>query len=186
MGYSKRMLRLTHANNKDLPAVMKLFRRVRASLAEEGNDMWEDGYPDETDFEKDVDGHCLYIAKNGGRVVGSVSVGFDPLADFFPLSKDSRKLLALLDKCSAKEEDNLLLIHRLMVDPMDRRKGVASDLVDYLKGLYPHRLWIFSATPSNAAAISFYEKKGFLNLGPYDFEFGAFSRQILFCSPHTR
>jgi ribosomal protein S18 acetylase RimI-like enzyme len=184
--YIKAMLKLLPGKEKDLPAVLKLFRRVNASLLEEGNDMWSHGYPSEEDFRADLGAGLLYLAKDGGRLVGGVSVSFDPLETFFPESKDHRKRDRLLDKCSALPDDNLLIVHRLMVDPMDRRKGVASSLIDYLKSLYPRRLWIFSVYPTNAKAISFYDKKGFLDMGPYEFEYGDASKQILFCSRHSR
>lgn len=180
------MLKLGLAHEDDLPAVMKLFRRVNASLLFEGNAMWNHGYPLEENFRDDIERKTLYLAREGGRILGSVSVSFDPLEAFFDESHDSKKLNALLDKCAAKEEDSYLIVHRLMVDPMDQRKGVASNLISYLKDLYPHRLWIFCAHPLNTKAIAFYEKKGFYNLGPYDFEYGPESRQILFCSPRDR
>jgi len=180
------MLKLGLAHEDDLPAVMKLFRRVNASLLEEGNTMWNHGYPLEEDFRSDIGRKSLYLAREGGRIKGAVSVSFDPLEAFFDESHDPKKLNALLDKCAAKEEDSYLIVHRLMVDPMDQRKGIASNLVSFLKDLYPHRLWIFCAHPANTKAIAFYEKKGFYNLGPYDFEYGPESRQILFCSPRAR
>lgn len=180
------MLRLSPAKENDLPAVMKLFRRVNASLLYEGNDMWNHGYPDEANFRDDLARKLLYVAKDAGQIAGAVSVSFDPMEAFFDETHDAMKLSALLDKVSAKEDDSLLIVHRLMVDPLMRKRGVASSLIDYLKSLYPHRLWVFCAFPSNEKAISFYEKKGFLNLGPYEFEYGKESVQILFCSPHTR
>ena len=145
------MLKIRPAKDKDLPAIMKLFRRVNASLINDGLQMWNQGYPTEENFKEDLLSKNLYLATEGGRIIGSVSVSFDP-----------------------------------MVDPMDQKKGVAGALISYLKDLYPHRLWIFAVYPLNQKAIAFYEKKGFLNMGRYLFEYGPVSEEILFCSTHTR
>jgi GNAT superfamily N-acetyltransferase len=180
------MLKIRPAKDKDLPAIMKLFRRVNASLLSDGLQMWNQGYPTEDNFKEDLLAKNLYLATEGGRIIGSVSVSFDPMPAFFDETHDPKKLSALLDKVSAKEEDSFLIPHRLMVDPMDQKKGVASTLISYLKDLYPHRLWIFAVYPLNQKAITFYEKKGFLNMGRYLFEYGPVSEEILFCSTHTR
>jgi hypothetical protein len=122
------MLKIRPAKDKDLPAIMKLFRRVNASLLNDNLQMWNQGYPTEEDFKQDLLSKSLYLALEGGRVIGSVSVSFDPMTAFFDDTHDPKKLSALLDKVSAKEEDSFLIPHRLMVDPMDQKKGVASDV----------------------------------------------------------
>jgi GNAT superfamily N-acetyltransferase len=180
------MWHLAKAGPRELPAVMKLFRRVNLSLLDQGIDMWSHGYPDETDFQSDILKGCLYIAKEQGRLLALVAVSFDPLLAFYPETRNPRKRDALLEECGLREDENVLIIHRLMVDPSFERKGLAKALIRYLESLYPHRLWVFCAYPPNHKAIAFYEKMGFLNRGVHDFEYGDYSKQVLFSGRSAR
>jgi GNAT superfamily N-acetyltransferase len=179
MRYSMRMLRFTVAKQQDLPSVMKLFRRVNESLLLQGIDMWNNGYPDEQIFADDISQKHLFIAKDGAIPVTSAAVSFDLKEAFFEETKSEAKVADLLDKVHWKGE-NVLVLHRLMVDPRKQGKGIAVELLRYIETLYPHRLWIFCAYIANPKAVAFYEKHGFVNAGPYLFEYGPYSRQILF------
>jgi GNAT superfamily N-acetyltransferase len=180
------MHHLGFAKESDLPAILKLFRRVNAHLQEENLLMWSHGYPDESDFAEDISNHCLYVLKEGSRVLAMGSVSHDVTADFFPVSHSQRKTQDVLDKISWAGEP-LCLLNRFMVDPAFEGKGVSSELLSYIESLYKGSSWLLAAYSENTRAVRFYEKHGFQNYGIYkDFEWGEVSTQFLIGKKYKR
>lgn len=159
------MLRFKKASQNDLPAVMKLFRRVRASLEIEGLKFYSGPYPSEEDFQSDIDAGLLYIGKHNGMLAAIASVSFSLVDEFFGVSHDERKVLDLLNMTNAKDGEDCLIIHRLMVDPLFRRIGLGKEMLYYLMGLYPHRLTLLVTHDENLPAKSFYLHNGFKYAG---------------------
>jgi ribosomal protein S18 acetylase RimI-like enzyme len=180
------MHKLGLAKLSDLPALMKLFRRVNAELVAAGNLMWTHGYPLESDFKEDIENQCLYVLKEGSRVLAMGAVSHDVTADFFAESHSAAKTTEVLEKVGWAGEP-IAMLHRFMADPAYQGKGVASELLDYLLSRYKGSTWIFAAYPSNLRAIRFYEKHGFTNYGIYkDFEWGPDSVQVLIGKKYKR
>jgi GNAT superfamily N-acetyltransferase len=180
------MHKLIIAKPNDLPAIMKLFRRVNANLISQGNLMWTHDYPLESDFKADIDNECLYLLKEGMRVLAMGAVSHDVTADFFADSRSAKKTTEVLEKVGWAGEP-IAMLHRFMVDPAFEGKGVAAELLDFLLARYKGSTWIFAAYPSNLRAIRFYEKHGFTNYGIYsEFEWGPDSVQNLIGKKYQR
>lgn len=167
------------AQPNDLPSICKLCRRVDEALVKEGNFMWDHGYPAESDFKEDIENERLFVLKEGSRVLASASVSHNLTEDFFPISHSQKKTEDIMEIISY-EGETLCSLHRLMVDPAYWRKGLASELMDFLLKKYPGATWVFASYNGNNKALSFYHKKGFILYGLYsDFEWGNDSVQYL-------
>jgi GNAT superfamily N-acetyltransferase len=174
------------AKEKDLPSVLKLFRRVNAQLSEEGNLMWSHGYPSPEVFQEDIANHRLYLVKEGTRVLAMGAVSHDITDDFFSQSRSQKKTQDVLDLIGWKGEP-ICLLHRFMSDPAFWGKGVAAELWDYLERRYKGSTWVFAAYCRNEKALAFYRKHGFTVHGIYrDFEWGEDSVQILISKKYQK
>ncbi len=60
-----------------------------------------------------------------------------------------------------KKEENEVDIHRLIVDPVHFRKGIAGKLLQELERSHPHSLYKVATAEKNLPAIRFYEKSGY-------------------------
>ena len=164
------MHKLSRASEKDLPAAMKLLRRVVARLEADGNMMWSEGYPEERDFAADIAAQTLFVIKEKGRILASASVSFDVKEEFFAETHSDAKAADLLDK-ARWDGSPILILHRLMVDPAFWGQGLGYEMIAYLKTAYPHRFWIFVAATTDEKAVRFYVKHGFVDHGKYVFEY---------------
>jgi len=166
------MLRLKKASINDLPLIMKLFRRVKMSLEAEGLTFYSGDYPNETDFRDDIEKGTLYIGKQNGMIVAMASVSFSIIDEFYAKSHDEAKVLSLLALTGAKDGEDALIIHRLMVDPIYQRHGLGKEMLQYLESLYPHRLYLLITYKDNTPAVPFYLHNGFTYAGDITPEYG--------------
>ena len=64
-------MRIRHAREEDLPAVLKIYARARAYQIETGNPrQWGDGYPQESLLREDLEKKQLYVCTEKKEIVG--------------------------------------------------------------------------------------------------------------------
>ena len=106
----------------DLPAIMNIIKQAQAGLAAQGIDQWQDGYPDEAAFLRDMDlGYCRVAVEEGesGEQVLGVSA-------FVPTGEPD---YAVIHEGAWLNEGFYMTVHRVAVDSSLRRKGIASFLL---------------------------------------------------------
>ena len=54
-------MRIRPATNEDLPALMALMRRIVPLMLAAGNLQWDDSYPNESVFQRDIDLGQLWV-----------------------------------------------------------------------------------------------------------------------------
>lgn len=107
------------ANMMDLPSVLNLFQKVLPVMNANGNFRWDESYPSDKTFTKDINNHNLFIAREKGEIVGVVVID-----SYFPPEYST---------VDWKSSPNTFTFHRMMVDPDHRGVGVARALFDYLE-----------------------------------------------------
>jgi len=110
------------AERDDLPAIMAIVRQAQASLKEGGVDQWQNGYPTEEVFLKDMSGAHTYVVTDGGTVVAMASVFFNDEPTY--------------DKIYDGEwlsHGAFLVAHRMAVDNSYKRCGVAGFIFDRME-----------------------------------------------------
>lgn len=94
---------------------MALVRRVIPLMQADGNQQWDDEYPDFAAFAHDVELSQLWLAESDGRIAGMAAITTDQPAEYAEAGLDIRELA--------------VVVHRLAVDPEFRGQGVAAALM---------------------------------------------------------
>jgi RimJ/RimL family protein N-acetyltransferase len=171
-GRKIRRLEMRLAKREDLPAVYSLFLMVKKRMEEEGNRTWSHAYPTRGIFREDILDQHLYIHKEAGKIIASISIAFSPLDDFFFQSQSKKKHAQLRQDTGMKENERFLLLHRLMISPAYQGHHLSGEVFSEMEVLYPHSLLVFAVYPDNKHAMAAYEKEGFSHTGIYPFEWG--------------
>jgi ribosomal protein S18 acetylase RimI-like enzyme len=108
-------MRIRLATQYDLPALMALVRRVVPLMLATGNRQWDEGYPNESVFERDIALRQLWVAEAEDSIAGVAALTMDQEPEYAQAEWDM----------NAKA----LVVHRLAVDPAFRGAGVASALM---------------------------------------------------------
>jgi ribosomal protein S18 acetylase RimI-like enzyme len=103
------------ATHDDLPELMKLMRRVVPAMLATGNLQWDDSYPNEAVFQRDIDLAQLWVADAATSIAGIAAVTMDQELDYAQVGWDLNK--------------PAIVVHRLAVDPAFRGAGVATALM---------------------------------------------------------
>ena len=103
------------ATENDLPALMGLVRRVVPLMRAAGNLQWDQNYPNETVFQRDIDLGQLWVAEVDTNIAGVAAVTMDQEPDYAQLGWDI--------------EVPAVVVHRLAVDPAFRGLGAAGALM---------------------------------------------------------
>jgi ribosomal protein S18 acetylase RimI-like enzyme len=103
------------ATDEDLGALMALLRRVVPLMRSAGNLQWDENYPNEAVFQRDIDLKQLWVAEIGPDIAGFAAVTMDQEPDYAQVGWDIN--------------EPAIVVHRLAVDPSFRSTGVASSLM---------------------------------------------------------
>ncbi len=104
------------AVHEDIPALMQLVRRVVPLMRSTGNLQWDENYPDEAVFRRDIDMKQLWIGEIGTEIAGVAALTMDQEPDYTQVGWDINEAA--------------IVVHRLAVDPAFRGAGVASALME--------------------------------------------------------
>lgn len=69
-------MEIRKAKEKDFSAVCKLLQMGRENIKALGIDQWQDGDPSEMDLKNDIENGTLYVADDGGKILGMCFIGF--------------------------------------------------------------------------------------------------------------
>jgi ribosomal protein S18 acetylase RimI-like enzyme len=108
-------MRIRRATLEDLPALMALMRRVVPLMLAAGNLQWDETYPDEAVFQRDIDLRQLWVANAESSIAGIAALTTDQEPDYAQVGWDI--------------DEPAIVVHRLAVDPAFRGVGVAGALM---------------------------------------------------------
>lgn len=108
-------MRIRLATENDLPPLMELVRRVVPLMRAAGNLQWDQNYPNEAVFQRDIDLGQLWIAEVDAGIAGVAAVTMDQEPDYAQVGWDI--------------EEPAIVVHRLAVDPAFRGLGAAGALM---------------------------------------------------------
>ena len=109
-------MQLRPATEEDIPALMALVRRVVPLMIASGNHQWDEHYPNEAVFLRDIALNQLWIAKIDDDIAGVAAITMDQEPEYSQVGWDPN--------------EPSIVIHRLAVDPVFRGAGVASALMN--------------------------------------------------------
>lgn len=94
---------------------MALVRRVVPLMRATGNLQWDDTYPNEAVFQRDIDLNQLWVAVVDGNIAAVAAVTMDQELDYIQVGWNI--------------EEPAIVVHRLAVDPALRGQGAAGALM---------------------------------------------------------
>ena len=108
-------MRIRFATEEDIPALMRLVRRVVPLMRAAGDLQWDENYPDEAVFGRDIDLKQLWIAQIGTEIARVGAITMDQEPDYAQVGWNI--------------EEPAIVVHRIAVDPAFRGAGVATALM---------------------------------------------------------
>ena len=142
---------ITYATFDDLFELDELAEKVITHMKESKIPQWELNYPRYEHFEKDVINKALIIYKDENKIVGCMAI--------LPENDPPYRTIT-----SWKKEYSIV-IHRVLVDPMVQKKGIAKQLLDFAKQYgkqYGYESIKIDTHLDNYKMRRFLEKNGFI------------------------
>jgi len=147
------------AQPSDLPAIMRLLRRVVPLMQAGGNQQWNVDYPHESTFARDIELRQLWVSEiESVAVSGFAAITTDQQSEYADAGLDIR--------------EPAIVVHRLAVDPAQRGAGIATtlmqqaELVARERGVSALRL---DTNTQNFAAQRFFTGLGYVLAGEVSF-----------------
>jgi len=144
----------------DLPALIALVRRVVPLMRATGNLQWDETYPNDAVFQRDIDLDQLWIAEVNLSIAGVAAITMDQEPDYAQVGWDIT--------------EPAIVVHRLAVDPAFRGQGAAGALMQKAEEIAIERgitaLRIDTNT-QNEATQRLFPKLGYLLAGEISLEF---------------
>ncbi|AYA38935.1 GNAT family N-acetyltransferase [Hymenobacter oligotrophus] len=112
---------LRRATTADLPAILRIVRRVVPLMQAAGNFQWEADYPNEAVFRVDIEREQLWVAELEGQVAGVAALTTDQDPEYAQADWDAA--------------EPAVVTHRLAVDPEVQGRGVAAALLQQAEQL---------------------------------------------------
>lgn len=106
----------------DIPAVMAIIREAQASLKALGISQWQNGYPNEAAFQRDIENGISYVWEEQGELVATAAISFQPDPTY-----------AYIYDGAWQTNGAYGVIHRIAVKESCKRGGYAGKLVEYAK-----------------------------------------------------
>ena len=149
---------IRHATIDDIDTILSIVRSAQLSLRDLGIDQWQDGYPRREDIAKDIDAEVGYVAVDDkDRVIGYAAIIYS--------GEEAYSQIRIEDWHTSNE---YVVVHRLCVDGLVRRRGVAISLMEYAmqgaiqRGLDGFRI---DTHQGNIRMLSMLERLGFKYCG---------------------
>ena len=143
-------MRIRLATGEDMPALMGLVRRVVPLMRTEGNLQWDESYPNEAVFLRDIDLGQLWVADAENSMAGLAAITMDQEPDYAQVGWDI--------------SEPAIVVHRLAVDPAFRGAGVAGALMQKAEQVAAERgitVLRVDTNTQNAATQRLFPKLGY-------------------------
>ena len=107
------------ATHDDIEAIMGIVRSAQLALCELGIDQWQDGYPRSENIAEDISQGVGYVVANGNAILAYAAIiltgepAYEQIANKW------------------QTDERYVVVHRLCVDSVARRQGIALQLMQH-------------------------------------------------------
>ena len=105
---------------EDIPEIMTIIRDAQAGMKLLGISQWQNGYPNETSFEKDIAEGISHVYVEDGDIVATAAMFCAPEPDY-----------AKIYEGEWKTKGNYGVVHRIAVKKEAKRAGYAAKMIEY-------------------------------------------------------
>ena len=102
---------------EDIKGIMEILKDTILEMNADNNYQWDENYPQEKDFKKDIEKGDLFISEREGVLLGFVCVNKTEPIEYNGLN------WTLVEEA--------MVVHRMAVNPSFRRKGVGTELMKF-------------------------------------------------------
>ncbi len=148
-------LEIQPAQPTDLQALIQLFHNAKKHLDHQGIFQWTDTYPSKTNIEKDLKDKTLFVLKNQEALLGAVTLNEEQDIEYQSINWKFK---------GAK----ILVIHRLVVDPIHQRQGYAKQLMDFAEDFgreHDYAAIRLDTYTQNKISFGFYKRRNYVLSG---------------------
>ncbi|WP_422082981.1 GNAT family N-acetyltransferase [Ulvibacterium sp.] len=139
----------------EIPEILTITKACAANMVKKGIHQWNEHYPSQNAFEKDIEREELYVLESDNSILGTIVISTLMDEEYVPITW-------------LTSHGNNVYIHRLSIHPRYQGKGYAQRLMDFAEkyarqnGFISVRLDTFSQNRRNQ---KFYETRGYQKLG---------------------
>jgi predicted amidohydrolase/GNAT superfamily N-acetyltransferase len=155
----KEQLIIEKGNSKDLDMLFDIYQKGKADLEQKGIFQWTNNYPTRSIIQSDLEKGVLYVLKNGLEILGAINISEEQEPEYE-------------QETWAFDSTKILVIHRLVVDPVKQRNGYARKLMNFAEGYAVENGYStirLDAYSQNKRVIEFYEKRSYVICGSVNF-----------------
>jgi len=116
-------MNLRKANQSELPVSWEIIQYAIAQRKQDGSDQWQDGYPNETTLQHDLDNGNAYVITEGDTVLAYAAIIFDKEPAYENIEG---KWLTYSDYA---------VVHRVAASKLAKGKAVGMNLFQMIEGL---------------------------------------------------
>lgn len=142
----------------DIPALLDILRACVQAMQAEGNDQWDESYPQRKDFLADIAEETLFVFEQDRSVAGFVCI--------------NRLEPAAYAELSWSLGNDYLVLHRLAVSPLRQKSGIAWELLRFAEDLAREQQILYLKTDTNSMnrkAQGLLKKSGYRYVGEVRF-----------------
>src|SRR5687768_14427363 len=114
---------LRKATQSDLPVIREIIQYAIEQRRLDGSKQWQDGYPNETSIQQDLDKGYAYVMEEDGTVLLYAAIIFD-----------KEPAYEVIEGKWLSDEDYVVL-HRVAASSLAKGKGIATKLFQMVEGL---------------------------------------------------
>lgn len=143
---------------EDLKDIMEIIKKTVIEMKAYGNTQWDETYPREEDFKKDMDKGDLYVIEKDGKLAGFLCINKVQPEEYKPLNWSL--------------EEEAMVVHRMAVNPDFRRMGIGTALMNFAEEKAREFGIRYMKTDTNSVnknMNSLFEKCGYKHVGQMEF-----------------
>ncbi|MEL7571187.1 MAG: GNAT family N-acetyltransferase, partial [Eubacteriaceae bacterium] len=146
------------AKHDDLDNIMHIIKDTIEEMQANGNDQWNEQYPERKDFDADIKMGELYVEEGNGQIMGFICVNYIEPDEYSGLNWSSN--------------EKAMVIHRMSVNISSRTQGIGTNLMAFAEELAIENNVKYLKTDTyslNQKMNRLLEKKGYRKVGEMSF-----------------
>lgn len=143
---------------EDLKKIMEILKETIVEMHSYGNYQWDENYPQEKDFMKDIENGDLFVAEKDGILLGFICINKTEPIEYNELNWSL--------------EEEAVVVHRMAVNPSHRRSGIGTELMTFADKLASKKNIKYLKTDTysmNKKMNSLFVKCGYKLIGEMNF-----------------
>lgn len=142
----------TKATISEIPAIWTILQKAILRRKEDGSEQWQDGYPNPTVIQKDIDKEAGFVLKDGETVIGYTAL----------LINDEPEYKNIIGQWLSN--DDFVVFHRVALSEDYLGKGLAKKILEYIEEFaLNNNIYSIKADTNfdNAAMLKILENSGY-------------------------